>query len=400
MAHFDVPGLTLEFLKSRFTLLYNAVHQDVLSYALHRLDDFCDNAFLRPIINAHARGPFLPTWTESEHQHIIKAIYNFGFPLYPNGERDWSEFHATSLLTTKSVVAVRHFVLLLIEGLSRTPRGEDLYIPAERICLIEAPGIAEHPFRMPAQNVSTMKSRMQVLNDIRQFTVNPPNQFRPQLLHPGWTLQHDIALVQGICQFGYARISILPTIVIDHYDQNAGNVVMSHSLEEFRDFVTNNDEILQRLRIVIVMNCSVCRRVCLMANAVREVSFYVSPDPRPPVPPPQKEKVPKKEKPKREKPEAPGPKSGKDRQVTVEEGQVQTDLKNVVDRGNGRPKTKVPPADEPPRKKKEKGRLGRPPKVRTESLAAPPPPKAREPPPPKTRLTFVYQNLPRKFVFV
>jgi hypothetical protein len=397
LAHFDVPGLTMDFLKSRFTVLYSAVYQDVLSYGLHRLDDFGDKQFLRPLVNAHTRGPFLPTWTESEHQHIIKAIYNFGFPLYPNGERDWSEFHAISQLTTKSVVAVRHFASLLIEGLSRTPRGEELYIPAERICLIEVPGLAELPFRMPAQNVGSMKSRMQVLNYLRQFTVNPPHQFRPQVAHPDWTLQHDIALVQGICQFGYARISILPTIVIDYYDQNAGSVVMSHSLEDFHEFVTNHTEILQRLRIVIVTNCRVRRRVCLMANAVRQVSFYVSADPRPPLPLPQREKLPKKEKPKKAKPEkseAPGPKRRKDRAMTVEEEQIQVELKEMVDRGKGRPKTKLktPPDEEPARKEKEKGRLGRPPKAKAE----PPAP----PPPPKTRLSFVYDNLPRKFVFI
>jgi hypothetical protein len=385
----NVPGLTLEFLKSRFTVLYSAVYQDVLSYALHRLDHFCDKPFLRPVINIHMRGPFLPTWTESEHQHIIKAIYNFGFPLYPNEERDWLEFHAISQLTTKSVVAVRHFVSLLIEGLSRTPRGEELYIPAERICLIEAPGIAEQPFRMPAQNVGTMKSRMQLLNYLRQFTVNPPHQFRPQLVHAGWTLRHDIALVQGICQFGYARVSILPTIVVDHYDQNAGNVVMSHSLEEFRDFVTNHTEILQRLRIIIVMNCRVRRRVCLIMNSVRQVSFYVSPES---LPPPQWDKAPRKEKLKLEESEAPRPKSRKDSAITVDEEKSRTDLKDTVDRDKGRQKVKTPPTDEAPRK--EKGRPGKPPKVKAES----PPPKVREPP--KTRLTFVYGNLPRKFIFV
>jgi hypothetical protein len=67
----------------------------------------------------------------------------------------------------------------------------------------------------------------------------------------------------------------------------------------------------------------------------------------------------------------------------------------MVDRGKGKPKAK----EEPARKEKEKGRPGRPPKVKAEP--PPPAPKVREPPPPpKTRLAFVYDNLPRKFIFV
>jgi hypothetical protein len=278
-----LPGLSVDVLKAQFPQLYGAIFQDLFLRALREPVD----RRLLPIAALAARGPFLRAWTEPEHQCIVKALFNFGVPLNDEMEFDWPAFHALSRLTTKSTDAVRRFTTAVIDRVAERPDSEPLVIPPDQL-RDGPPASGEPAFVLQPHALANLHGKLNLLKYVRQLAIHPPPEFRNQVSLPeGWTLEHDRALIDGICQFGFARVAALPAVVVGQFDDPHA---MQTSLAPFPEFLADQYAILHRIKIIVVANCTKRRKLSLWAGQVRHVAFFLS------EPIAQKEKVKRRER--------------------------------------------------------------------------------------------------------
>jgi hypothetical protein len=182
--------------------LSTAVSPDLLSLSVHS----CPPTL--PAIEMYlTTRPCFDSWSESESQSVIKALYNFGIPHTANGDRDCAEFHSLTFVTAKSTAMISVFSLYRLESVREA-------MPDDQLGLLpvgdQIPKPAETPILIHASAAANLRARCELLDYLRQLTRK--SLILARLSHEvpaDWTAQHDIALVRGICQFGFSRIAHL-----------------------------------------------------------------------------------------------------------------------------------------------------------------------------------------------
>jgi hypothetical protein len=277
--------------------------------------------------------PFAAKWSAEDFDALTKPLLAVGLPLAPDFAPDWPTFHALTRITTKPTAEIARFTTGLLDAIDRCPPGAPLAIATQPETLWQPDDVVKR------------RGRLALLRAVREIATRGPTEFRRQFgLPDAWSLDADIALLEGICRFGIAKTPVL------------AGAVGSEALRDFGPFLADRDRVLQRIRVIAVTNGALRRTVAFWGGPVRRIAFLPW---RPSAPPKPKEKLAVKEKP-----------------------------------GQAKPKEK-PPRAKPEEVSRVQGARGRAP--RAVEVAVKPP---RPPPPARAHVMFRYEPLPKKIVFV
>jgi hypothetical protein len=352
--------IQVDILRVRFPALTVAVFQDVLVEALRAKDS--ESRLLRPFISFLAKGPFSRSWSSEESHHVAATLFEFGLPLLQNGGTDWLEFHALCKLPSQENSRIRDFTTRLIDAIETAPVGTAVVLES---------------FELLPAAVQSRRARLELLKHIRDLDAHPPSEFRGQAgLPPNWRIEQDRALLSGICRFGMTWISGLA----DRTDDTR--------LSGFREFLSDNEAILQRIRIVIVANRAIRRTVMFWAGPLRRFAFTIS---RPDIPF--------------------GPKDKRHKKMTEKEKERKKELKEkamkeMKEREKEKEKEKEKEREKETETEKEKDRklVIEKEKIAGEVKEEHKPGRLRlwkeRPPQRLTRVVFQYDALPKKILFV
>lgn len=240
--------------KQLFYLIYRNVHIDVMSFFLHRLEtpeiiELKKEPMFRPIIQMLERGPFSDIFDQKETDAIIRILGEYRTPLKPNKEPDWLEFHALTTITTKTTNQIKSYAERIIEAAMNAVEGMPIIIDPRL-----------KPFE--PENVKYFMNRICIFNEVRNILIDGIKMYRPQASLPeGWDISCDIALLSGICQFGFSSFRKLYLAIPIPEDQEHYDFIMKRDLHEFAEFISVPKLDFQRLMFIIQNNKSSQRHV-------------------------------------------------------------------------------------------------------------------------------------------
>lgn len=277
----NIPPFIKDKLELYFTELLTSVTQDIYSFVLHNMktkeidEQLTSNKYLKPLFNTFQNGPFISYWTSMEHQIIMESLLNFYVPITPENQQDWEEFHAITKMTTKSSDMICKYVTILIKKIKETNFGKSITLDTS----ILNPGSQKIPIPsiiISEQNLNFIKNRTSLQENIHQLSILKELIFKDQIeLSKDWNAENDKSLIQGICQFGYNKISNFWTIDVQYYQkQFPCDIIMENNLSNTKLFLQNKESVEKRLNYLIATNLKSTRDDIIYGDDVKAIDFH------------------------------------------------------------------------------------------------------------------------------
>ena len=272
-----------EEIEKKFSYIYSCIQMDLFSFILHRikdptaLDEYRKDPYLKPIIQMLEKGPFSPLWNEHEMSLIIKTLSEFSIPSLQTGEKEWNEFHSLTQIATKTTEQIGKFTSKLLENVMASTEIHDVILDARANPLDQRYSDRMHQITITATNLNLLRKRLSILQHIRGIIQDGSSiVFKPQAsLPPNWDESCDLALLQGICQFGFSKFTKIYAAVPIPEEQERHDHVMLRDLNNFQQFLSNPQLSVHRLKFIILSNRNVKRKIVFYSE-VHQIKFKFS----------------------------------------------------------------------------------------------------------------------------
>jgi hypothetical protein len=224
---------------------FAAISADVYARAFAYDITDTSNKYLQAVALSLKSKPFAEEWPEPLVLEIIRHMSDFGVSSV-NGRPNWAVFAALAGVTDKSAELIDDFMKGLNALIIACSTGsQSLILPEELTHVKRATKVVrgkEHHIEMsiPASLALEAKTGMDLMGQVRNLIALDICEVRPQaFLPPSWTSECDIALLQGVCQYGYKSRSKLPSIPFKQPQRDSPDPMMCRPLDEFSDFLTD-----------------------------------------------------------------------------------------------------------------------------------------------------------------
>ena len=249
-----IKNTTISNVNIVFEDVYKAILSDLFSFVLHKMYLDSNNEinpkyiFLQPMIQLFQSIPNYNSWTKEEMDTVLKVLINYYIPYKRPFLYDWYEFHSLTRFFSKNTFSIKQFATFLINKIYNFNGNENLIIPSNITMGNE--------LVIPPRLAKVLKSRIITLSCLRFLACSKISLFHPQVLMPRkWSLQEDIALLQGACQFGYEHINELAKINISYYNFNEEHeVIMRHNVGESALEASNPLFFVSRIKFILNIN--------------------------------------------------------------------------------------------------------------------------------------------------
>lgn len=264
-----------------------AISIDIYSYVFHKLqdgkyDELMQHPYLKVYADAYTKGPFYPDWTTYEHQTLINTLYDYYIPLDKDLQPDWAEFHSLTQLNTKTTDMIKNYTEFILKCMDQHIGHSPIVIDAKSKQVI--PGHKYHtatPLVIPGDKISTLKNVFTVMQYVRKYARTGNFIVKPLAYFPKtWTKECDVALMQGICQFGQHRGVLLGKLDPTVYSAELSyDCIQSLNLGSFDEIINNNMRSLMQSRIKFIVNANLPMKRLLVfwGGPVRKITFSISP---------------------------------------------------------------------------------------------------------------------------
>lgn len=281
----QIPNFTGQDFDTIFKVIYPQIKCEVLMHVTKMIssgETDTEIKELRPIMTSMIFGPFYFGWTEQHVFDVLRGMALYGIPVAPNTNTpDYSMFAAMLGITGRSIDMINSFMEMFYAMLISSHSAHESMIVPETLTLIKpqvhtvkGKEIVANP-TVPFEVIDRTIRSIDMIGFARKTLREKTDKFMSQtILPPNWTHECDIALLEGIVQYGLDARGQLAQIPYKPPRETFYDLMMSTNLSQFADVFTT-DFASKRLSFLILTASGVPRKIRFWDHGVRHLSIQI-----------------------------------------------------------------------------------------------------------------------------